>query len=83
MSRLDSPTTTERVIAHRQRLRAAGRVPLSADIPAELLHCLDEIKAKRKASSRTPLIEEALRRACRKVWFGRQFAPEWARFMLC
>jgi len=60
MSRSDQGST-ERVNALRARRRAAGRVLLSADVPAELLHCLDEIKAKRGSSSRIPLIEEALR----------------------
>ena len=60
MSRSDQ-ISTERVNALRARRRAAGRVHLNADVPAELLQGLDEIKAKRGASSRIPLIEEALR----------------------
>jgi len=60
MNRSDQPST-DRVNALRARRRAAGRVILNADIPAELMLCLDEIKAKRGVGSRTPLIEEALR----------------------
>nr|WP_105386515.1 ribbon-helix-helix protein, CopG family [Neorhizobium alkalisoli] len=53
--------STDRVNALRARRRAAGRVLLNADIPAELMHRLDEIKVKRGSGSRSPLIEEALR----------------------
>ncbi|WP_180609143.1 ribbon-helix-helix protein, CopG family [Agrobacterium vitis] len=61
MSRLEPTSTTERVNALRARRRAAGRVILTTDLPAELIDCLDRIKEGRGVSSRAPLVEEALR----------------------
>ncbi|MCH4543769.1 MULTISPECIES: ribbon-helix-helix protein, CopG family [Hyphomicrobiales] len=47
--------------AHRQRLREAGRTFVNTDLPVELVARLDRIKEERGASSRSPIIEEALR----------------------
>ncbi|WP_234905360.1 MULTISPECIES: ribbon-helix-helix protein, CopG family [Hyphomicrobiales] len=47
--------------AHRQRLREAGRTFVNTDLPVELVARLDRIKEERGASSRAPIIEEALR----------------------
>jgi metal-responsive CopG/Arc/MetJ family transcriptional regulator len=49
------------VAAHRQRLREAGRTFVNTDLPVELVARLDRIKEERGASSRAPIIEEALR----------------------
>jgi metal-responsive CopG/Arc/MetJ family transcriptional regulator len=49
------------VAAHRQRLREAGRTFVNTDLPVELVARLDRIKKERGASSRAPIIEEALR----------------------
>ncbi|MCJ8510285.1 ribbon-helix-helix domain-containing protein [Rhizobium lemnae] len=51
----------ERVVGHRARQLAAGRVVLNTYVPGDLLEALDRIKEKRGAQSRMPLIEEALR----------------------
>jgi hypothetical protein len=61
MSRLEPANTTQRVIAHRERRRAAGFVPVSTDLPVDLIKAIDRIKEERGASSRAPIIEEALR----------------------
>ena len=60
MNRAPTPVR-EKVAAHRQRLREAGRVFVNTDLPADLVDCLDKIKAKRGAASRAQLVEEALR----------------------
>jgi metal-responsive CopG/Arc/MetJ family transcriptional regulator len=49
------------VAAHRQRLREAGRTFVNTDLPVDLVARLDRIKEERGASSRAPIIEEALR----------------------
>jgi len=61
MSRLEHTTTAERVTAHRARLREAGRVYVSTDLPTDLVDCLDKIKTARGMASRAQLFEEALR----------------------
>lgn len=61
MSRLEPANTTQRVIAHRERRRAAGLVPVSTELPVDLIRAIDRIKEERGASSRAPIIEEALR----------------------
>jgi metal-responsive CopG/Arc/MetJ family transcriptional regulator len=42
-------------------LREAGRTFVNTDLPVELVARLDRIKEERGASSRSPIIEEALR----------------------
>ena len=49
------------VAAHRQRQLAAGRVLLHSYLPGDLVARIDQIKEERGASSRAPIIEEALR----------------------
>ena len=49
------------VAAHRARQIAAGRVALNTYVPGELVEAIDRIKEQRGASSRAPIIEEALR----------------------
>lgn len=49
------------VAAHRARQAAAGRVALNTYVPGELIEAIDQIKEQRGASSRMPIIEEALR----------------------
>lgn len=61
MNRLEPASTTQRVIAHRERRRAAGLFTLTTDLPLELVAELDRIKQERGVSSRAPIIEEALR----------------------
>jgi metal-responsive CopG/Arc/MetJ family transcriptional regulator len=61
MRQIDPNVNRERVSAHRERLRAAGRTYVSTDLPTDLVDCLDEIKTKRGAGSRAQLVEEALR----------------------
>jgi metal-responsive CopG/Arc/MetJ family transcriptional regulator len=51
----------ERVAAHRERLRAAGRIYVNTDLPADLIAQVDQIKEERGAPSRAPIIEEAVR----------------------
>jgi metal-responsive CopG/Arc/MetJ family transcriptional regulator len=60
MSRTKS-SSRERVAAFRQRRRATGRVLVSTDLPGDLIAAVDQIKQERGVSSRTPIIEEALR----------------------
>ncbi len=60
MSR-NKPSSRERVAAFRQRRRATGRVLVSTDLPGDLIAAVDQIKQERGVSSRTPIIEEALR----------------------
>lgn len=61
MSRLDPITARERLIAHRERRRAAGRVLVTTDLPGDLVARIDQIKEERGASARASIIEEALR----------------------
>ncbi|MBS7701623.1 MAG: ribbon-helix-helix protein, CopG family [Chelatococcus sp.] len=61
MARAERPPTRERVSAHRERLRAAGRIYVNTDLPADLVARLDRIKEERGVASRAPIIEEALR----------------------
>ena len=61
MSRLGRAPTRERVSAHRERLRAAGRVYVNTDLPGDLVARIDQIKEERRAPSRAAIIEEALR----------------------
>ncbi|MBS7708156.1 ribbon-helix-helix protein, CopG family [Chelatococcus asaccharovorans] len=60
MARTERPTR-ERVSAHRERLRAAGRIYVNTDLPVDLVAQLDQIKEERGAASRAPIIEEAVR----------------------
>jgi hypothetical protein len=60
MSR-DTVQIRKDVAAHRQRQLAAGRVLLNTYLPGELIAAIDQIKEDRGASSRAPIIEEALR----------------------
>lgn len=60
MSRTGTPVR-ERVAAQRERIRAAGRTHLYTDLPNELIAAIDRIKEERGASSRAPIIEEAVR----------------------
>lgn len=61
MSRLDPATARERLIAHRERRRAAGRVLVTTDLPGDLVALVDRTKEERGASARAAIIEEALR----------------------
>ncbi|TRL35531.1 ribbon-helix-helix protein, CopG family [Rhizobium straminoryzae] len=49
------------VAAHRARQAAAGRVAVNTYLSAETVQQLDRMKDERGASSRAPLIEEAVR----------------------
>ena len=60
MSRTAIPVK-EKVAAHRERLRAAGHTSANTNLPADLVARLDQIKEAKGASSRAPIIEEALR----------------------
>ena len=51
----------EKVAAHRARQIAAGRVAVNTYLPGDLVARIDQIKEERGASSRAPIIEEALR----------------------
>ncbi|MCZ7854924.1 MULTISPECIES: hypothetical protein [Rhizobium/Agrobacterium group] len=51
----------EKVAAHRQRLREAGRIYVNTDLPADLVDCLDKIKAERGLASRAQVFELALK----------------------
>lgn len=51
----------KQVAAHRARQAAAGRVAVNTYLSAETVQQLDRIKEERGASSRAPLIEEAVR----------------------
>jgi metal-responsive CopG/Arc/MetJ family transcriptional regulator len=42
-------------------LRAAGRIYVNTDLPADLVAQLDQIKENRGVASRAPIIEEAVR----------------------
>lgn len=54
-------TVREKVAAHRERLKAAGRIYVSTDLPVDLVDCLDKIKTERGMASRAQLFEEVLR----------------------
>lgn len=60
MSRTITPVR-EKVAAHRERLKAAGRIYVSTDLPVDLVDCLDKIKTERGMASRAQLFEEVLR----------------------
>jgi metal-responsive CopG/Arc/MetJ family transcriptional regulator len=60
MSRTITPVR-EKVAAHRERLKAAGRIYVSTDLPADLVDRLDKIKTERGMASRAQLFEEVLR----------------------
>lgn len=60
MSRTITPVR-EKVAAHRERLKAAGRIYVSTDLPIDLVDCLDKIKTERGMASRAQLFEEVLR----------------------
>lgn len=49
------------MITHREKRRAAGRVLVTTDLPAELVEAIDKRKAENGIRGRTPIIEEALR----------------------
>ncbi|MFN3845213.1 MAG: hypothetical protein ACK4RZ_05230 [Paracoccaceae bacterium] len=51
----------EKVAAHRQRLREAGRVYVHTDLPTDLVDCLDKIKSERGLASRAQIFELALK----------------------
>ena len=51
----------EKVAAHRQRLREAGRIYVNTDLPADLVDCLDKIKTERGLASRAQVFELALK----------------------
>ncbi len=51
----------EKVAAHRQRLREAGRIYVNTDLPADLVDCLDKIKTERGLASRAQVFEFALK----------------------
>lgn len=61
MSRVAKAPSKELVRAHRERRRAAGRVLVNTDLPAELVEAIDRLKVARGVRGRTPIIEEALR----------------------
>lgn len=62
MSRTRTPTTTtQRVVAHRERRRAAGLVLVNVDLPGDLVEVVDRLKEAQGVKSRAPIIEEALR----------------------
>jgi hypothetical protein len=61
MRQLDRTVNRERVSAHRERVRAAGRIYINTDLPADLVNCLDKIKAERGLASRAQLMEEVLK----------------------
>ncbi|CAI2936804.1 ribbon-helix-helix protein, CopG family [Aminobacter niigataensis] len=42
-------------------MKAAGRIYVNTDLPADLVARLDQLKEAKGASSRAPIIEEALR----------------------
>lgn len=61
MSRPDKAVIREKVSAHRERMRAAGRVQVNTVLPGDLVQAVDRLKEHRGAPSRAPIIEEALR----------------------
>lgn len=61
MSRPERTSTAQRVVAHRERRRAAGRQVMTIDLPGDLVEAIDQIKEERGFRGRTPVLEEALR----------------------
>lgn len=61
MTQLNRTISRERVSAHRERLKAAGRIYVNADLPTDLVDCLDRIKTERGLASRAQLFEQVLR----------------------
>ena len=59
MSPIAKAPSKEIVRAHRERRRAAGRVLVNTDLPAELVKAIDQLKEARGVRGRTPIIEEA------------------------
>lgn len=57
----EAKTSREFMVVHRQRRRAAGRVLVTTDLPADLVEAIDKRKAETGVRGRTPIIEEALR----------------------
>ena len=51
----------QRVLAHRARQVAAGRMAVNVFLPSDLIDSIDKIKEEKGASSRALIIEEALR----------------------
>ncbi|WFS69608.1 ribbon-helix-helix protein, CopG family (plasmid) [Agrobacterium leguminum] len=49
------------MVTHREKRRAAGRVLVTTDLPADLVEAIDKRKAESGVRGRTPIIEEALR----------------------
>lgn len=49
------------MVAHRERRRAAGRILVTTDLPADLVEAIDKRKAEAGVRGRTPIIEEAVR----------------------
>ncbi len=61
MAQIDRNPSRERVSAHRERVRASGRVYVNTDLPADLVDCLDKIKTERGLASRAQVFELALK----------------------
>ncbi|WP_167331218.1 ribbon-helix-helix protein, CopG family [Sinorhizobium fredii] len=61
MSHVDRTVNRQRVSAHREKVRAAGRTFVNTDLPTDLVDCLDRIKEERGMASRAQVFEEALR----------------------
>lgn len=61
MNRTEPTTTTQRVAAHRERRRTAGRMLVTVDLPNEAVEAIDRLKEARGVRSRASVIEEALR----------------------
>ena len=61
MSRPERTSTTQRVVAHRERRRAAGHILVTVDLPGELVEAMDQLKEANGVRSRAPIIAEALR----------------------
>ncbi|HRM75334.1 MAG TPA: ribbon-helix-helix protein, CopG family [Paracoccus sp. (in: a-proteobacteria)] len=49
------------MVTHREKRRAAGRVLVTTDLPADIVEAIDKRKAESGVRGRTPIIEEALR----------------------
>lgn len=61
MAHVEKTATRDRVSAHRERLRAAGRVYVNTDLPHDLIALIDQTKEAEGVRGRTPIIEAALR----------------------
>ena len=61
MAYVEKTATRDRVSAHRERLRAAGRVYVNTDLPHDLIEMIDQSKEAEGMRGRTPIIEQALR----------------------